>query len=77
MDLLLHKILFNIFIFKKILTSHIVKSVIYTKVISNNSFKLLYNSKLQVSLTIAILPTPIFKYLLIYIKSLLIMSPKA
>jgi len=45
MDLLLYGILFNIFIFKKILTNYAVKSIIYIKIISNNSFKLLYNSK--------------------------------
>ena len=32
---LLHKIPFNIFIFKKILTNYAIKSVIYTKIINN------------------------------------------
>jgi len=44
-DPLLYRILFNIFIFKKILINYIVESIIYTKVINNNSFKLLYNSE--------------------------------
>ncbi len=44
-DLLLYGILFNIFILKKILTNCMVESIICTKIIGNNSSKLLYNSK--------------------------------
>ena len=46
MDPLLYRILFNIFILKKALTNYIAESIIYTGVISNNSSKLLYDSKI-------------------------------
>ena len=40
---LLDGILNNIFIISKILINYITESIIYYKIICNNSFKLLYN----------------------------------